>query len=325
MDAVDDKYINYLSTRLDKFKKVKPGLYNCRCVICGDSTRSKSKARGYFYSVRNTTNYKCHNCGINISLNNFMKQVDPELHQRFCLEKFRLGFTGKNFPVEEPKFDFKKPKFKTKIDLPRASENEIISNYLISRKLDSSKFYYASKFKSWINKIKPTFESNALNYEESRIVIPLYLNKELIGVQGRATSNSSVKYITIMFDENAPKIYGYDEVNINKPVHILEGPFDSEFIDNSIAMCGADINLENLNINNRIYIYDNEPRNREIHSRMIKKIEEGYSIVIWPKDIKYKDINLMVMNNLNVTSIIESNTYNGLIAKLKFNEWIRKA
>lgn len=325
MDAIDDRYINYLSAKLDKFKKVKPGLYNCRCIICGDSTKSKLKARGYFYSVKNTTNYKCHNCGINISLNNFMKQVDPELHQRFCLEKFRSGFTGKNFPVEAPKIEFKAPKFKTKIDLPKSSENQKISEYLKSRRLDPEKFYYAKHFKSWINSIKPTFDSNALKYEESRIIIPLYLNKNLIGVQGRTTSNSSVKYITIMFDENAPKIYGYDDVDVSKPVYILEGPFDSEFIDNSIAMCGADLDFKSLNIKNKVYIYDNEPRNREIHSRMIKKIENNDSIVIWPKNINYKDVNLMIMNNLDVKSIIENNTYKGLIAKYKFNEWIKKS
>jgi hypothetical protein len=324
MDLVDDKYINYMSSRLEKFKKVKPGLYNCRCVICGDSSRSKSKARGYFYSVRNTTNYKCHNCGASMSLNNFMKTFDAELHQRFCLEKFKMGFTGKNFPVEEPKFDFKKPKFKQKIDLPKTSEHELISKYLRSRKLNPDRFFYAENFKSWVNSIKETFDEEALKHEEPRIVIPLYFDKELIGIQGRALRNSSFKYITIMFDESQQKVYGYDDVDTEKSVYILEGPFDSEFIENSIAMCGADINLEKLNIKDPIYVYDNEPRNKEIHSRMNKKIDEGHSIVMWPSDISYKDVNIMVTNNLNVMSIIKSNTYKGLLAKLKFNEWIKK-
>ena len=108
MDLIDDKYINLLSSRLQKFSKKGPNLYNCRCSICGDSQKNKNKARGYFYSAKNNTNYKCHNCGINISLNNFLKQIDPNLHQEYCLDKYSSGFTGKNFTAETPKFEFKK-------------------------------------------------------------------------------------------------------------------------------------------------------------------------------------------------------------------------
>ena len=46
MDHVDAKYISLLSTRLEKFKKVKPTLCNFRCPICGDSKKNKNKTRG---------------------------------------------------------------------------------------------------------------------------------------------------------------------------------------------------------------------------------------------------------------------------------------
>lgn len=321
MDLIDDKYINLLSSRLDKFSKKNQNLYNCRCPICGDSKRNKSRARGYFYQVKNNTNYKCHNCGINTSFNNFLKTFDPVLHQEYCLEKYSAGFTGKNFPVEEPKFEFKKPKFKPRLNLPKASENELSRQYLERRKLDSSKFYYAEKFKEWTNTLIQTFDSKSLKYEEPRIVIPLYYKKELIGFQGRAIHSSEVKYITIMLDDDAPKIYGYDGVNLDLPVYVLEGPFDSTFIQNSVAMCGSDLNSTNLNISRPIYVYDNEPRNKEIHARMISRIEAGNTIVIWPNSIQEKDANEMFMSGLDVQSIVESNTYSGLEAKLKFNEW----
>ena len=124
-----------------------------------------------------------------------------------------------------------------------------------------------------------------------------------------------------MLDDDAPKLYGYDDVDLNNPVYVLEGPFDSTFIKNSIAMCGSDLNLTNLNISRPVYVYDNEPRNLEIHKRMISKIEFGDSIVIWPTTIKEKDINEMFLSGHDVQSVIESNTYSGLEAKLKFNEW----
>lgn len=324
MDAIDNQYINLLSTRLERFKKVKPGLYNCRCIICGDSQKNKTKARGYFYERGNNTNYKCHNCGINISFNNFLKQVDPVLHQDYILDKYKKGVTGKNFVVESPKFENPKPVFKTKLKLPKASEEEISRQYLESRKIDPTQFYYAKEFKKWVNTIKPTFNKRALFYEEERLIIPLYFNKELIGFQGRTFGASQIKYITIMLNEDAPKVYNYDNIDNTKPVYILEGPFDSCFVDNSIAMCGADVTLEKLNILQPIYIYDNEPRNKEIVSRMEKTIANNLSIVIWPKTIKQKDVNLMVLDGLDVNKIIKENTYTGLLANLNFNEWKKK-
>lgn len=324
MDAIDNQYINLLSPRLEKFKKIKPGLYNCRCILCGDSQKNKSKARGYFYERRNNTNYKCHNCGINISFNNFLKQVDTILHEEYILEKYKRGLTGKNFVVESPKFENPKPVFKTRLNLPKASENDASRTYLESRNINPSTFYYAEEFKKWVNTIKPTFNKRALYYEEQRIVIPLYYKKELIGIQGRTLGGSTIKYITVMLDENAPKVYNYDGIDNTKPVYILEGPFDSYFVENSIAMCGADVDLKSLNIKHPVYIYDNEPRNKEIIDRMSKTILQNLPIVIWPKNIKLKDVNLMVLSGLDVNQIIQQNIYTGLLANLNFNEWKKK-
>lgn len=324
MDAIDDYYINLLGSSLDKFKKVKSGLYNCRCKICGDSQKNKTKARGYFYSKKNNTNYKCHNCGVNISFNNYLKQLEPVLHEEYILEKYKKGLTGKNFVVESPKFENPKPLFRPRINLQKASENEKARLYLEYRQIDPTKFYYAPEFKKWINTIKPTFNKRALYYEEERIVIPLYYDKKLIGVQGRTLGASTIKYITIMFDETAPKVYNFDNIDNTKSVFILEGPFDSFFVNNSIAMCGADVDLEQLNINYPVYVYDNEPRNKEIIDRMEKTISKNLPIVIWPKTIKQKDVNLMVQSGMNVNQIIKENIYLGLLANLNFNEWKKK-
>jgi len=322
MDHIDSKFIGLLSPRLEKFKRVKADLYNFRCPICGDSQRNKNKTRGYIYSVKANTNFKCHNCGTSMSFSNFLKQLDPVIHKQYSLEKFKKGNTGRNFVVYEPKFNFEAPKFKQKINLPKASENPTADGYLSGRKLDSNQFYYAEKFKEWVNTIKPTFEDT--KYDEARIIIPLFYNQNLIGIQGRSldfNNPKSVKYITVMFNENAPKIYGLDTIRRDSPVYVTEGPFDSTFICNAIAMCGADADISNWGISNPVYIYDNEPRNREILNRIDKTINSGEKIVIWPSNITEKDINDMVMSGLDVQSVIESNTYSGLEAKLKFTTW----
>ena len=321
MDYIDIQYINLLSTRLPKFKRVKPDLYNFRCPICGDSEKSKNKARGYLYRVKNNSNFKCHNCGASFSFNNFLKLVDPALHKQYTLEKFKEGHSGKNFVVKEPEFNFKKPIFKKrlKVDLPKASDNQDAKTYLEDRKIDPDKFYYVDKFKAWTNSKVHTFDD--VTYDEPRIIIPLIYDDQLIGYQGRSLGPSKVKYITIMLDEDAPKIYGLNTIDKNETVFITEGPFDSTFIRNAIAMCGADADVDRWGISNRVWIYDNEPRNREIVNRISKTVDSGDSVVIWPDHIHLKDINDMVMSGLDVQNLVESNMYSGLKAKLKFTNW----
>ena len=277
--------------------------------------------RGYLYAVKVNTNFKCHNCGASMSLNNFLKHVDPAVHKQYVMEKFKEGHTGRNFVIDEPVIKFEAPKFKTKIKLPKASENPNSAGYLTARKLDPTQFYYAEKFKKFVNTLKPTFDDT--RYDEERIIIPLYYEKKLIGLQGRSVGPNPVKYITVMLDDDAPKIYGLDNIRRDAPVYVTEGPFDSTFIRNSIAMCGADADVDKWGVSNPVWIYDNEPRNREITNRISKTIDSGQPVVIWPESIDDKDINDMVMSGLDVQSVIESNTYSGLEAKLKFNTWKR--
>ena len=322
MDLVDSKYVGVVSSRLLKFKRVKADLYNFRCPICGDSKKSKSKTRGYFYAINSNVNFRCHNCGASMSFNNFLKQIDPVLQKQYTMEKFKEGHSGgRNFVVEEPKFTFEPPKFKPKLDLPKASENSGAKKYLEKRKLDPDKFYYTDKFKAWSNSQQQTFDS--VEYDEPRIIIPLFYKNTFVGFQGRSLGPSKVKYITLMINDDAPKIYGLDQIRRRAPVYITEGPFDSTFISNSIAMCGADGDVGKWGVSTPVWVYDNEPRSKEITTRISSTIDRGESVVIWPSNIHEKDINDMVLAGHDVQSMVESNIYNGLKAKLQFNTWKR--
>ena len=321
MDLVDSKFIGLVSSRLQKFKKIKTDLYNFRCPICGDSQKNKSKTRGYLYSVKADVNFRCHNCGASMTLSNFLKVIDPVIHKQYVFERFKDGHTGRGTVVEEPKFNFETPIFKKTIDLPRASEIPIAKKYLEKRKLDATKFYFAEKFQQWVNSHKQTFDT--IHRDESRIIIPLYYNKDLVGVQGRSLGPNSVKYITTIFYDEAPKIYGLDDIRTRDSVYITEGPFDSTFLRNSIAMCGADGDVGKWGVSNPVWVYDNEPRSKEITTRISNTIAKGESVVIWPNQIKEKDINDMVLAGHDVQSIVESNIYKGLEANLKFNTWKR--
>ena len=146
-------------------------------------------------------------------------------------------------------------------------------------------------------------------------------DKILIGFQGRSLGPNSVKYITVMIKDDAPKIYGLDKVDCQKPIFVIEGPFDATLVENSVAMCGSDLDLRSFGWSDYIYVYDNEPRNREIVNRIAKTINRGDKVVIWPTTINQKDINDMVLSGQNIMNMLESNTYSGLKAKIKFNNW----
>jgi hypothetical protein len=126
----------------------------------------------------------------------------------------------------------------------------------------------------------------------------------------------------VILDESIPKVYGLEGVKKDETIYVTEGPFDSTFVENAIAMCGSDILLDSLNLGNDIvYVLDNEPRNKEICNRISKLIDRGEKVVIWPRSITEKDINDMVLTGHQVMDVLKSHTYKGLEAKVKFNEW----
>ena len=328
MSYVDLKYINSVSPRLEKFTKKKDYLYNFRCPYCGDSKKNKNRARGFFFRVKADMVFKCHNCGVGRTLTNFLKDIDVNLHDQYVMEKFKNGLTGKGTTTPNPKFEFEKPVFKksTHIDLKKISElntTHPARQYLENRKIeDLDRFYYCPKFKEWTNKVSQTQVFDDLKIDGPRIIIPLR-DKEgiMFGFQGRSISpREKLRYITIMLDESKPKIYGLDTVNSTENVYVTEGPFDSHFLTNAIAMCGSDVDLSTLDYQ-FVYAFDNEPRNREIVARIETTIERGDKVVIFPRDVHEKDINDMVLAGRDVKRMIESNVYQGLEAKLKLNTW----
>ena len=327
MSFVDTKYIGLVSVRLQKFSKKKEGLYAFRCPYCGDSQKNKNKTRGYIYAYKNDHNFKCHNCGLSRSFTNFLKDQDVVLHDQYVMERYKSGLTGRATNTPTPVIPSSKPNFTKKdFDLERISElnkSHPARTYLEKRKIPDRclrELYYCDNFKKWTNDQKYTFSD--VSNDEPRIIIPLKKDRTIFGFQGRSLSpKNKLRYITIMLDDEAPKVYGLDRINKTKPIYIVEGPFDSLFLENSVGMAGSDIDPRSYNWSDYIWVYDNEPRNREIVKRISTTVDRGDKVVIWPKQIQQKDINDMHLAGHNVQSLVESNTYHGLQAKIKLSEW----
>ena len=260
----------------------------------------------------------------------FLKDRDPPLYDEYVMERYKEGLTGKGTVTPEPKFTFSKPKFRKKDicdELAKISElntSHRAKKYLVNRGITEdtlSKFYYCPNFKKWTNKHKKIFDTT--DNDDDRIIIPLRdIEGTLFGYQGRSLDpTSKMRYITVMLDEDAPKLYGLENINTQKPIYILEGPFDSLFVENSIAMCGSDIDIRTFGWSDYIWVYDNEPRSRQITDKISKSIDAGDSVVIWPKTIRLKDLNDMHNSGIKVKDVVQSNVYRGLEAKLQLSNW----
>jgi len=187
------------------------------------------------------------------------------------------------------------------------------------------KLYYAPKFNEWVNSIIPGKLPTVEN-DKPRLIMP-FIDKagNLFGFNARAFGNDELRYITIMIDEDMPKVFGLDDVDFSKKYYVAEGPIDSLFLSNAVAMAGADGNASGLeSTENAVFIFDNEPRNKEIVARMEKCLDRGYKVCIWPKNVLQKDINDVIMTGVTQASlelIIDNNTFSGLEGKLQLTYW----
>jgi transcription elongation factor Elf1 len=333
VDFVDLHHAQALGARLDRFRirSTNPYKINFRCPICGDSQKSRSKARGWLLERDNKFFYYCHNCGASHSFGHFLKTIDVLAYNSWIAEKYVKKASDTKTLSEHsfspPVFDKKDPLKKIK-KISQLRHDHPVNSYIKKRQIPTNqhyRIYYAPKFKSWINETIPDKFTN-VEKDEPRLVLPfLDEDRKVFGVSARSFDPNGLRYITIMFEER-PKIFGLDRVDFNETYHVVEGAIDSFFLKNAVAMAGADGNTKGLDkIENAVFVFDAEPRNKEIHLRMEKVINSGHKICIWPTNVLGKDINEMVLNGAtDIESIIKANTYSGLEAKLKFTSWRKR-
>ena len=330
---IDLKYINMISHRFDRFKRKDDYLFNFRCPICGDSSSKKNKARGYLYKKKNDMFYKCHNCGAGKTFGGLLKDTDPMLHKDYVLERYKAGVTAPRANTT-PDFSgqFSKPEFGTNerlIDtlmdrVDKLDPNHMAPTYCKERMIPQEKWdrLYHIEDISKIHQLAPKYKDR-ITTTEPRLAIPFF-NEEgiLTGLTLRHYVINPLRYIMVKINEDAPTIFGLDCISKETPVKIVEGPLDSLFLDNCIAAAGSSFNkIKDLGLDNPIIIVDNEPRNEAICKVLHKNIQEGHRVVIWPDNVTEKDINDMVMANLDVQEIINYNTFQNLEAELKFRTW----
>ena len=334
VEYVDTHYATQLASRFPRcqIKNRSPLKINFRCPICGDSKKSTTKSRGWINEIVSTNHlhYNCFNCGVSLSFDQFAKQMDPQLYNEYRTEKYMQRVKEGPKPSDE-RAKTSPPKFNKNVlakikKISQLKPDHPAKKYIESRKIPSNqhyRIYYAPKFMTWINTIIPNKFANT-SKDEPRLVIPLFDKfGNVLGVSSRGFDPNGLRYITIMFQEDAPKVFGLDKVDFSKKYYVTEGAFDAMFLSNSVAMVGADARIEALdNIENAVFVHDAERRNKEIVARMGKLLDKGYKVCIWPVDVPEKDINAMLLKGVsNVQQIIDDNTFEGLYGQLKLKEW----
>ena len=341
----DQKYVNLISCSLVGFNKKKDYLYNFRCPYCGDSAQKQQKKRGYIFRKTNGLYFMCHNCGTSTTMGNLIKFVAPVVFKEYLMDEYKDSQNGRQKSskgnlekirdVKSAKPDFGARK-KEERKLNKFEHNTIYNlpdddpakEYIVNRKIPvdrQKELFVVEDFKEYVDTVFPANEYNLVK-NDRRIIIPMKTKGGiLVGFQGRAIGKSNLRYITIKIREDLPKIYGLDRADLTKKLYVVEGPIDSMFLPNAIAMAGSDMSFD-VDKDKTVIMLDNEKRNKEITKRMEKIIADGYKIVIWPDDLKEKDINDMILADMtlsDILNIIDSHTFSGLKAKMAFKSWVR--
>ena len=335
---IDNKFVGLLSNRLERFTRKDERTVNCRCPVCGDSQKNKRKARGYIYQKNGKTVYHCHNCNITLSLRSLLKHIDPLLHDEYVKEV--VLEKSANTPLPDPITSPTRPKY---ADSPlgllkkisQLQPNHPAKRYVDARKIPPSshyKLFYCPKFFAWTNAIMPgKFAQKHLENDHGRLILPFIDGKkDFFGYQGRSLNpKDTLRYITIIVDETKPKIFGLDTLDPSQHVLIVEGPIDSLFLTNAVAMAGSEISkskLADVGITSATFVFDNERRNKQIVARMSKVLEDGFNVCLWPENIAEKDVNDMILSGKTKSDIemtIKLNTVSGLGGVALLNQWKR--
>lgn len=337
---IDAKYAQILGSRLRNFKQKDDYTWNYSCPVCGDSAKNKLKARGYIYRAKQDLFCKCHNCGYGTNLGNLIKYVDVALYDQYVLERYKSGASKYNSHKDiasllpEPKQDLLEDDILDSLQrldkLALTKPDHPAIKYLEKRKIPRDKWYllyFAPKFKTFTNSVTPKFQEPIVD-EHPRMIIPYFTNAgKCFAFQARAYGNEEPKYYTIKVDDTQEKIYGLERIDYAKRILVVEGPIDSLFLPNSVAVSGSSFDTPTIRqlLANATIVMDNEPRNKDIVKQLEKYIETGYSVCMFPDNIQQKDINDMIlhggMTKEEIVEVINTNTYSGLQAKLRFSEW----
>lgn len=299
---IDQKYISYISGRLRNFRNKGSGLFEFSHT-CESPT--SNRRRGYFYKKGNGYNFFCHNCQTSVKFFTFLKSVDPNLYSDYTVEVFKENMVGSQekttlFPEEKPKEkqSGNLDGLRCYTDLPKSHP---ALKYVERRAIPIDRYdllYFCPKFNTWASKyndkFKPTLE------DSPRLVIPFFdRDKNVVGFTCRAYGKEEPKYIELKINKDEEMIYGLERIDLDSTIYAVEGPIDSLFLDNCIAVSGASYGGQffKKHKDQIVIVPDNDwKRNPHVLKSVQKMASEGYTISFFPDSFDAKDINKAIQS-----------------------------
>lgn len=282
----------------------------------------------------------CHNCGQSTNFYNFLKFIDPIKHRDYVMEKFVDKRKGK-FETRSQIADVLVPERKEELMLSLFTidllpEGHYAREYIKNRKIPErfwSELYYTDNFKKFMDDFFPEHGKEGL-LEDARIILPFTnFDGEFTHIAGRAleTADKTLRYQIVRVQKDEGKAFGIQRLSrdLNDPVYITEGQFDSLFLPNAVA--SGDSNLLGLahRLRDKGYIdvtlvYDSEPRNKELVDQIERAIIDNQKVTLLPYNVDIKDLNEYVLagkTQEDILKMVNKNTHRGLVARLVFSTW----
>ena len=273
-------------------------VFNSECPVCKEG-KSTGRSRRLFY-FPNKQYFYCHNCSKSWRPFDWVKEITgwtfPEIVKKNN-EKEGVVYTKKVVtPLKQTKEVVISDLPQNSIDLSDSTQVE----YFKDNKYVNLALEYCSnrRLGTSINSCKRFYLSLEDKVHKNRLVIPFFdESNKVVCYQTRAlTQNQFPKYLT-KFGEK--ELFGLANIDSELPyVFIFEGPIDSMFVKNGLAMASLSPTerqlqqLNNLIGYEQIWVFDNDKNNQQTSRKILKYINEGKKIFIWPKEfMKFKDFN----------------------------------
>ena len=296
---------------------------NFRCCICGDSKKSSTKKRGWWYT--RTASMFCFNCGASLSGIKFLKLLSGADYDPIYHEYVRLFLkSGHDSSLSST------------IWTPNQDEEPNVFN--VKRLLDPSlKKPLSEKAKAYLEKrkvlqapfLKETlFSTYSKDKKEEYILIPWKIN----GVDAYYQVNDFLKFkqMKYMFPKGKKKLlYGLDNIDPNyKKIFAFEGVYDSLFVKNGIATGTKSITEYQMRLikerwphHEIIVSFDNDQPGFSSTMKLIEKDVTSKFFMWFNNATKEKDINEYVLakDDVNIFSdpkILDTMIYDKLQMKL---------
>lgn len=275
------------------------GNYNASCPICREGNSWGKKKRLFYYPK--TESLYCFNCQKSWSNLGWLSEITGQSYEEIISENKSEDFSKEIKSIE----------LKKELILPSLPYDSINILDPIQQKYYKNNRYFNKaldyvkerKLDSAINRSKTYYISFTDKVHKNRLIIPFYdLSNKIIFYQTRALDGTEPRYLGKMGHDKT--VFGIQNIDQDLDyIFLFEGPIDSMFVKNGVAVCGLTLTktqkeqLNSFPFHKRIWVIDNIAitKDDQTKQKVLNLLNDSENVFKWP-NIKYKDFNEIAMD-----------------------------